>query len=230
MFCKRNKLQSDWDKRSSNVEVMFSGVSVILLPAGLTMTCPSTYTAQENERHNLTCAIDSYFGHKVIWFKDEEEVNLPERLIRSDAGQYLIVASNHHTSVNRTVDIIVTCKSSIRPLTWVVGCAILYKCVDIFSYLIWIVFFRSAIIDSWAWRLWSLRGFRSAAQMLFHEQSTANILVGLLPHRQCEWVKRRWSDPSADPQCHWLQYRELHVPCLEWRWECLQNSQSHCHR
>lgn len=75
------------------------------------LMCPSTYTAHEDTTHNLTCAVKGYPQPVVMWFKDGEEVDLPERLTRSDTGQYLITASNSLSSTNVTVDITVQCKS-----------------------------------------------------------------------------------------------------------------------
>ncbi|XP_028267964.1 hemicentin-2 [Parambassis ranga] len=71
------------------------------------LACPSTYTALEDTTHNLTCVVKGYPQPVVIWFKDGEEVELPERLTRSDTGQYLITASNNLSSINVTVDITV---------------------------------------------------------------------------------------------------------------------------
>lgn len=72
--------------------------------------CPSTYTALEYAPHNLTCIFEGYPKPETIWYKDGEEVELPENLTRSDAGQYLITASNILSNVTVTVDIIVICE------------------------------------------------------------------------------------------------------------------------
>lgn len=74
------------------------------------LKCPSTYIAQENAPHNLTCTVEGYPKPETIWYKDGEDVELPENLTRSDTGQYLITASNTLSSVNVTVNIIVICR------------------------------------------------------------------------------------------------------------------------
>nr|XP_046271831.1 uncharacterized protein LOC124073572 [Scatophagus argus] len=70
--------------------------------------CPSTYTALEYAPHNLTCIVSGYPEPETIWYKDDEEVELPKILTRRDMGQYLIISSNSLSSVNHTVEIIVT--------------------------------------------------------------------------------------------------------------------------
>ncbi|XP_040917727.1 hemicentin-1-like [Toxotes jaculatrix] len=69
--------------------------------------CPSSYTALEYAPHNLTCTFDGFPQPQIVWYKDGEEVELPENFTRSDSGQYLITASNRLSSTNLTVEIIV---------------------------------------------------------------------------------------------------------------------------
>ncbi|XP_017284891.1 hemicentin-1-like isoform X2 [Kryptolebias marmoratus] len=69
-------------------------------------TCPHTYTILENSIHNVTCSL-GFPEPEEIWFKDEEEVVLPQVLTRRNAGQYLVRVSNTLSSYNFTVDIIV---------------------------------------------------------------------------------------------------------------------------
>ncbi|MEQ2275442.1 hypothetical protein XENORESO_003412 [Xenotaenia resolanae] len=68
--------------------------------------CPDTYTAPEHTSHNLTCS-QGFPEPQEIWYKDEEEVKLPDILTRRDAGQYWVTVSNNLTTVNFTVDIVV---------------------------------------------------------------------------------------------------------------------------
>lgn len=84
--------------------------SPFLLPDGPELSCPSEYTVVEHTPHNLTCTVEGYPRPKISWFKDDEEVELPEKLTRHDAGQYLILAENDNETVNATVDITVICK------------------------------------------------------------------------------------------------------------------------
>ncbi|XP_032443245.1 hemicentin-2-like [Xiphophorus hellerii] len=69
-------------------------------------TCPHTYTILEHTRHNLTCS-QGFPEPTEIWYKDEEEVQLPVFLTRSNAGQYFVRVSNNLTTLNFTVDIVV---------------------------------------------------------------------------------------------------------------------------
>ncbi|XP_034075869.1 hemicentin-1-like [Gymnodraco acuticeps] len=69
------------------------------------LKCPSNYTALEDAPHNLSCTVEGFPKPEVMWFKDEDEVALPESLTRSDTGQYVISASNNLSSINVTVEI-----------------------------------------------------------------------------------------------------------------------------
>ncbi|MEQ2168073.1 hypothetical protein GOODEAATRI_010733 [Goodea atripinnis] len=68
--------------------------------------CPDTYTAPEHTSHNLTCS-QGFPKPQEIWYKDEEEVKLPDILKRRDAGHYWVTVSNNLTTLNFTVDIVV---------------------------------------------------------------------------------------------------------------------------
>ncbi|KAE8283339.1 Hemicentin-1 [Larimichthys crocea] len=74
---------------------------------GPELECPLNYIAVEDTLNSLTCTVKGYPKPKIIWYKDDEEVELPENLTRSDAGQYSVTASNSVSFVNVTVDIIV---------------------------------------------------------------------------------------------------------------------------
>ncbi|XP_023135380.2 hemicentin-1 [Amphiprion ocellaris] len=79
----------------------------VLVLYGPELTCPLTYTAVEYSPHNLTCTDKGFPKPETLWFKDGEEVVLPQKLTRSDAGQYFVTTSNLLSSVNVTVDITV---------------------------------------------------------------------------------------------------------------------------
>lgn len=83
---------------------------MFLLPDDPELFCPSVYTVLEHTPHNLTCTVEGYPKPNIIWYKDGEEVELPENLTRRDAGQYLIVAESVMATVNATVDITVVCE------------------------------------------------------------------------------------------------------------------------
>ncbi|XP_054892048.1 hemicentin-2-like [Poeciliopsis prolifica] len=68
--------------------------------------CSHTYTILEYTRHNLTCS-QGFPEPTEIWYKDEEEIQLPDILTRSDAGQYFVRVSNNLTTNNSIVDIVV---------------------------------------------------------------------------------------------------------------------------
>ncbi|XP_029292846.1 hemicentin-2-like [Cottoperca gobio] len=72
---------------------------------GPELMCPSNYTAVEGAPNNLTCTVEGFPKPVTTWFKDGDEVELPENLTRSDTGQYLITASSPLSSVDLTVDI-----------------------------------------------------------------------------------------------------------------------------
>lgn len=83
---------------------------MLLLPDDPELSCPSAYTVLEHAPHNLTCTVEGYPKPDIIWYKDGEEVELPENLTRRDAGQYLIVAETFTAFANATVDIKVICE------------------------------------------------------------------------------------------------------------------------
>lgn len=83
---------------------------LLLLPDEPKLFCPSVYTVLEHTPHNLTCTVEGYPEPNINWYKDGEEVVLPENLTRHDAGQYLIVAESMLATVNATVDITVFCE------------------------------------------------------------------------------------------------------------------------
>ncbi|XP_054463215.1 hemicentin-1-like [Anoplopoma fimbria] len=74
---------------------------------GPELNCPSLYTAVENVPHNFSCTVGGYPQPKIIWYKDGEEVVLPNNLTRGDSGQYLITATSNVSSDNLTVNITV---------------------------------------------------------------------------------------------------------------------------
>ncbi|KAM3598873.1 uncharacterized protein V6R79_023733 [Siganus canaliculatus] len=75
---------------------------------GPELMCPSNYNFLENTPHNFTCTVEGYPQPETIWYKDGEEVVLPDTLTRNDAGQYVITASNRLSNVSVTVEINVT--------------------------------------------------------------------------------------------------------------------------
>lgn len=83
---------------------------LFLLPDEPELSCPSVYTVLEHMPHNLTCTVEGYPKPNIIWYKDGEEVVLPEYLTRRDAGQYVVTAENMLANVSVTVDISVFCE------------------------------------------------------------------------------------------------------------------------
>ncbi|XP_077352432.1 vascular cell adhesion protein 1-like isoform X2 [Festucalex cinctus] len=70
------------------------------------LTCPNNYTAVEYAPHNLSCSVKGGSSEPLItWYKDGEEVDLPETLTRYDTGQYVVVATLFSSMVNATVDL-----------------------------------------------------------------------------------------------------------------------------
>ncbi|XP_070703581.1 hemicentin-1 [Pempheris klunzingeri] len=72
---------------------------------GPILKCPSNYTALEYTPLNFTCFVEGFPQPETTLYKDGEEVEFPGNLTRSDAGQYLITASNDLSSVNVTMEI-----------------------------------------------------------------------------------------------------------------------------
>ncbi|XP_075310802.1 MAM domain-containing glycosylphosphatidylinositol anchor protein 1-like isoform X2 [Odontesthes bonariensis] len=68
--------------------------------------CEDTYTLSEYTAHNFKCT-QGFPPPQEIWYRDDEEVDLPENITRRDKGLYWVNASNTHSSVNFTVEIIV---------------------------------------------------------------------------------------------------------------------------
>ncbi|XP_078140645.1 hemicentin-1 [Centroberyx gerrardi] len=77
-------------------------VSVLYGPE---LSCPASYTAVEYATHNFTCTVEGYPQPNTTFYKDGDKVDLPEKLTRSHAGQYMIIASNQLSSISHTVDI-----------------------------------------------------------------------------------------------------------------------------
>lgn len=75
---------------------------------GPELTCPLNYTTTEYAPFSLTCKVEGYPKPEITWYKDNDQVELPEYLTRSDSGQYVIAASNQVDITNVTVDIVVT--------------------------------------------------------------------------------------------------------------------------
>ncbi|KAG7505129.1 intercellular adhesion molecule 1 [Solea senegalensis] len=73
---------------------------------GPELSCPITYTAIENTFDKPNCTAVGFPIPIMQWFKDGEEVVLPQTLTRNDAGQYTVIASSS-SLVNATVDIII---------------------------------------------------------------------------------------------------------------------------
>ncbi|XP_029997196.1 hemicentin-1 [Sphaeramia orbicularis] len=80
----------------------------VLVLYGPELTCPLNYTTTEYAPFNLTCKVEGYPKPEITLYKDNDEVELPENLTRSDSGQYVIAASNQNDIVNVTVEIVVT--------------------------------------------------------------------------------------------------------------------------
>ncbi|XP_029914521.1 hemicentin-1-like isoform X2 [Myripristis murdjan] len=79
-------------------------VSVLYGPE---ITCSDTYSAMENGFLNLACA-NGYPHPTITWYRDDDEVHLPEVLTKDDEGSYTIVASNQLGNVSHTLYINIT--------------------------------------------------------------------------------------------------------------------------
>lgn len=77
---------------------------------GPELDCPSTYTAPEFSVNNMSCTVAGFPTPVVTWYKEYDDVELPEILTRRDSGQYTIHAVNNVSSVNVTVELIVNCR------------------------------------------------------------------------------------------------------------------------
>ncbi|KAL0992906.1 hypothetical protein UPYG_G00100800 [Umbra pygmaea] len=72
---------------------------------GPEFNCPMVYNITEHEIHNLSCMAEGYPVPDVMWIKDGEMVDFPEKLTNMDAGQYRLYANSSHSTVNHTLDI-----------------------------------------------------------------------------------------------------------------------------
>lgn len=178
------------------VNPLYTKEQVFLLPDKPELKCPSNYTALEDAPHNLSCTVEGFPKPEVMWFKDEDDVALPESLTRSDTGQYVITASNNLSSINVTVEIYVVCK-----LFWWKSSIFTFR-LSVFLYYdlyCFTVVCRPTIPDSRAWRLRSWCWFRCVVEVLLNGQPTTKLSLGLLSDCQCGGGKWRWSVPSAHP-------------------------------
>ncbi|XP_041859179.1 hemicentin-1-like isoform X2 [Melanotaenia boesemani] len=90
------------DASSTNSRINFTvNINVLYGPE---KTCPDTYTVQENSPHKLVCS-QGFPPPEEFWYKDGEEVHLPEILTRSESGLYLVNASNINSWISFTVNI-----------------------------------------------------------------------------------------------------------------------------
>lgn len=92
------------------VQVFFIAVGFFFSSDGPELTCPNTYTALEYEPNKLTCTVEGYPKPEIVWYRDGDEVELPENFTRGSGGQYVITASNSLASVNVTVELNILCK------------------------------------------------------------------------------------------------------------------------
>nr|XP_004552193.1 hemicentin-1 isoform X1 [Maylandia zebra] len=99
---------------------------------GPELNCPSIYMAEEHTPHNLTCTVEGFPEPVMVWYRDDEVVELPKTLTRLDAGHYLITASNNQSNVNATVEIIVHYQPSeifeLQDLEVHIGSTVELKC------------------------------------------------------------------------------------------------------
>uniref|UniRef100_A0A1A8DYR2 Ig-like domain-containing protein n=1 Tax=Nothobranchius kadleci TaxID=1051664 RepID=A0A1A8DYR2_NOTKA len=65
-------------------------------------TCPHVYNITENSHHDLTCS-QGFPKPEEIWYKDGEEVELPQVLTRRHAGQYVVMVSTRIFSIHINV-------------------------------------------------------------------------------------------------------------------------------
>ncbi|XP_042360313.1 hemicentin-2-like [Plectropomus leopardus] len=77
----------------------------VLVLYGPELRCQNDYTVLEDTPYSLNCTVEGYPKPEIMWTKDGEEVELPEKLTRRDSGQYLITASSGSSSVSQTVNI-----------------------------------------------------------------------------------------------------------------------------
>lgn len=64
----------------------------------------------EFKAYNLSCEVEGYPTPDVQWYKDGEDVVLPEYLPRGYGGQYLILANSTNKMASHVIDIKVLCE------------------------------------------------------------------------------------------------------------------------
>ncbi|XP_024920279.1 hemicentin-2-like, partial [Cynoglossus semilaevis] len=101
--------RKDTGKYNMEVNGLFNVTQEIMVHVayGPELDCPSTYTAPEFSVNNMSCTVAGFPTPVVTWYKEYDDVELPEILTRRDSGQYTIHAVNNVSSVNVTVELIV---------------------------------------------------------------------------------------------------------------------------
>ncbi|KAG5279268.1 hypothetical protein AALO_G00075920 [Alosa alosa] len=72
---------------------------------GPVFDCPNSYTVEEYKSHNLSCEVEGYPTPDMLWFKDGEEVALPDKLSRGYGGQYFILANSSYGNASHLLEI-----------------------------------------------------------------------------------------------------------------------------
>lgn len=82
-----------------------------LIADGPKLTCNDSQTVRENDPFKLNCIVEGHPKPNLTLYKEDEEVQLPDKLTRKDGGFYKIHASINQQTVESHINISVICKS-----------------------------------------------------------------------------------------------------------------------
>lgn len=78
---------------------------------GPEISCGSHYSVLEHEVFTPNCTVVGYLPIETIWLKDEDLVEFPQTMQKTDAGTYTLRASyNNNIFANHILEIYVLCK------------------------------------------------------------------------------------------------------------------------
>lgn len=84
---------------------------LVLIADGPELTCKDNQTVMQNVPFNLSCIVEGFPEPEMTFYKDEDEIELKNKLTKKDAGLYIINASYGQQTVTSQIYIFVHCKS-----------------------------------------------------------------------------------------------------------------------
>lgn len=84
---------------------------MLVIADGPELTCKNNQTVMQNVPFSLNCTVKGFPKPELTFYKDDEEIELKNKLTREDEGLYKIHASNSQKTVMSQIEIFVYCKS-----------------------------------------------------------------------------------------------------------------------